>query len=179
VIDPGRMPIRAQMQCYAQAEVLIFAEGSALHGRQLLGRLDQDIHVLRRRSGLDVSKAVLTPRCRSLHYHDVISCHLTTTGVFKGPAHSTPRELRHLYAAFYDLEPLFAAFADLGVPLAPHWDHAAWRQAVLDDALRWLVAQAAPVDQAVLNLIRLLEQISTPDELLDLAEPPPARSASH
>lgn len=179
VVDPGRLPIRAQMQAYAQAEALIFAEGSALHGRQLLGRLDQDIHILRRRAGLDVSKAVLTPRCRSLQYHDVVAGHLTVSGTFKGPEHTTPREFRHLYAAFYDLDALFAAFADLGVPLARHWDAAAWRQAVLDDALHWLVAQAAPVAQAIPNLIRLIEQISTPDELLDLAEPPPARSASH
>ena len=179
VVDPGTLPIRAQMQAYAQAGALIFAEGSALHGRQLLGRLEQDIHILRRRSGFDVAKVVLEPRCRALRYHDVVAGHLTVSGTFKGPEHRTPREFRHLYAAFYDLPALFAAFAYLGVPLARHWDHDAWRKAVLDDALRWLVAQAAPVAQALPNLIRLIEQISTPDELLDLAEPPPARSASH
>ncbi|ETD02918.1 hypothetical protein U717_04880 [Rhodobacter capsulatus R121] len=179
VIDPGTLPIRAQMQVYARAEALVFAEGSALHGRQLLGRLDQDIHVLRRRTGPDAWTAVLTPRCRSLRSHDVVAAHLTVSGRFRGPEHTTPRELRHLYATFYDLPALFAAFADLGVPLARHWNHDAWRAAVLDDALRWLLAQAAPVTQALPNLIRLIEQISTPDELLDLAEPPPARSASH
>lgn len=40
VIWPEAMPLREQLQRYAGAEKLVFAEGSALHGRQLLGRLD-------------------------------------------------------------------------------------------------------------------------------------------
>ncbi|WP_265507474.1 glycosyltransferase family 61 protein, partial [Paracoccus rhizosphaerae] len=43
VIDPARLPLRAQLEAYAGARHLVFAEGSAVHGRQLLGRLDQEI----------------------------------------------------------------------------------------------------------------------------------------
>ena len=64
VLDPGQADLSVQMAAYAGAVRLIFAEGSALHGRQLLGRVAQDIDVLRRRPGKVMAQAQLQPRCR-------------------------------------------------------------------------------------------------------------------
>jgi hypothetical protein len=179
VIDPGRMPLRAQMHIYLQAEVLVFSEGSALHGRELLGRIAQDIHVLMRRPGSALARAQLTPRCRSLAYHDVVAQLLTVQAAPGGPA-APLRELGHLTASFYDIPALLRVFADLGLPLTRHWNMQGYRRAALDDALRWLLAQSSPLDQSIPNLIRILGQIASPEDLLDMTEPPAARpAASH
>ncbi len=71
VIWPEAMPLKEQLQRYAGAEKLVFAEGSAIHGRQLLGRLDQDILVLNRRPRSRIGWASLMPRCRRLTYAEV------------------------------------------------------------------------------------------------------------
>ncbi len=178
VIDPGQTSIRDQMQTYAQAEVLVFAEGSALHGRQLLGRINQDIHVLRRRPDTNLAKEQLAPRCRGLFYHDVTADLLTVTGTLKTRI-PKQRALRHLAAGFYDVEALWASFDALGVPLRRHWEMDAYREAALNDALRWVVAQNAPARQAIPNLIRIIEQTTALDDILDTPVLPAARQALH
>jgi len=178
VVDPAEFSIRDQMQIYALADVLVFAEGSALHGRQLMGRLAQDIHVLTRRPGTELAKAQLAPRCRSLAYHDVSAELLTVTGALSPRAPKTI-EFAHLTASFYDLEALFRAFDRLGVGLARHWSMSAYREAALADALRWLVAQNIPVSQSVSNLNRILQQIAPEGEPLAPSAPPKAGTALH
>lgn len=39
VLDPARTTLGTQMALYAGAKLFVFAEGSAIHGRQLLGRV--------------------------------------------------------------------------------------------------------------------------------------------
>ncbi|KGJ10668.1 hypothetical protein IT40_10535 [Paracoccus versutus] len=72
ILDPGKETLMRQMALYAGARLLIFAEGSAMHGRQLLGRVDQKILVLRRRPQSRMAWAQLEPKCRKLEYAPII-----------------------------------------------------------------------------------------------------------
>lgn len=131
VLDPARASIQAQLAAYAGAGRIVFAEGSALHGRQLLGRLPQDIAVLRRREERSMAKASLTPRCRTLSYHDinagVLMAYWKTGGKRADPALS-----------LVDVPRLWAVFQGFGMDMAAVWDEGAFRQAALRDVADWL-----------------------------------------
>ena len=71
IIQPEKMSLLVQLRAYVSAERLIFAEGSALHGTQLLGRSLGDVTVLERRGGWHLGKTSVEPRAQSLHYADV------------------------------------------------------------------------------------------------------------
>jgi len=145
VIDPATLPVRAQLAAYAGARHLVFAEGSAIHGRQLLGYRDQTIHVLRRRSGSRIGRQMLKPRCSRLVYHE-------TVGDMLRPG-SAPRI--DIAASIYDRDALFAAFAAAGVDLASHWDDDAWRTAAAADLAGWL-ARHRPTERHLPRIIASL-----------------------
>lgn len=150
VVDPGREPIRTQMALYAGAEVLVFSEGSALHGRTLLGRVRQEIHVLRRRSLRNTARGQLAPRCTRLAYHQVLAGRL-------GTATETRNSRSDLEVALYDVEILFHIFAALGIDLRPHWDDAAYREAVRGDLVGWMAANPTSRKQHVENMDMLAD----------------------
>lgn len=134
VIRPEAMPLAEQLRAYAGAGRLIFAEGSALHGRQLLGRIDQDVSVLVRRPGATLGRDALLARVRSLAHAEVVGATLhalTPKGAPRG----------FMALAFYDLPALFAHFDWLGLPLRRVWDQAAYERARDLQVLRWLKAQ--------------------------------------
>jgi len=145
VIDPGQMPLTEQMSAYAGAEVLVFSEGSALHGRCLLGWLPQDIHVLRRRSRRDTARVQLQARCRRLTYVEALSASL-------GAARRGMERRPHLTAALFDLDQVFRLFAALGIDLAPHWDNEAYLDAVRLDLAGWTDRVRTSAEQQALNL---------------------------
>lgn len=80
VMDPAKEPLADQLSRYAGARLLVFAEGSALHGRQLLGRIDQDILVINRRPGGTMAWAQIGPRCRQLTFAEVGRAFLCPVG---------------------------------------------------------------------------------------------------
>ena len=131
VMNPAIVPIQRQLAAYAGAEHIVFAEGSALHGRQLLGHLTQDISVLRRRPGRKTALAALTPRCTALRYHDVTGHELMTYwktgGVRPDPA------LR-----FYHVAQLLKALHGIGLDLAATWDQEAYAKAAMADVRAWV-----------------------------------------
>jgi hypothetical protein len=137
VIHPEVLPLRDQMAAYAGARVLVFAEGSAVHGRQLLGRIDQDVVVLLRRPESQIALNALLPRCASVELAAAAGneLHFLRADGLRWP-HST--------VAFYDVPVLLDLFGRIGVPLSRIWsedDHARARDArVLD----WLRAIHAP-----------------------------------
>ncbi len=161
VMDPGQMSIRDQLSLYAGAELLVFSEGSALHGRTLLGRVRQEIHVLRRRSLRNTARTQLGPRCTRLAYHQVLAARL-------GSATETRGSRSDLEVALYDVEILFHVFAGLGIDLRPHWDDAAYRAAIRIDLDGWTAANPTSRAQTVENL----------DMLADLDLDPPAAMAA-
>ncbi|WP_296050590.1 glycosyltransferase 61 family protein [uncultured Alteromonas sp.] len=71
VIKPECLPLKEQLAIYAQAETLIFSEGSAIHGLQLLGHINCNVRILKRRPNVLMAKGLLTPRTKELTYHDI------------------------------------------------------------------------------------------------------------
>lgn len=134
VLDPARANVAAQMAAYAGAARLVFAEGSALHGRQLLGGVPQDIAVLRRRPDTLMAQAALVPRCRSLTYHDVGAGRLMAYW-------KTGKDRPDPALSLYDVGALMAVFQGLGVDLVPVWDHDAYRAAARADIADWTRVQ--------------------------------------
>ncbi len=148
VIDPASLPVDRQLAIYAGAQVLVFSEGSAQHGRLLLGRLQQTIHVLRRRPNRDLAAEQLAPRCDDLRYHATVGRRLGA----RMPGGTTRQDLT---AALYDLDVVFDLFASLGHDLRRDWDDAAYRAAVQADLRGWLVACQTDAEQRQTNLALL------------------------
>jgi hypothetical protein len=148
VIDPGALPLRDQLAAYAGATVLVFSEGSAQHGRCLLGWLPQDIHVLRRRSRRNTAITQLRARARTLQYHETVHGML-------GTATGGARPRVDLAAALYDLGAVFRLFAGLGLNLAAVWDDHAYRAAVRADVAGWMAAHRVDDRQHAANLATL------------------------
>lgn len=173
VMDPRRVPLAGQLALYAGAGAVVFAEGSALHGRQILGRLDQDIHVLQRRRGRHVAQGILRPRCRTIAYHAVVGESLM--------AFSPRGKRRPDHAmAIYDKAALFQAFAVLGVDLATAWDEDAYRTAAIADIEGWIAsrkprAEALAEHRNTLNRAGLLPPglALSPPKSLSLSGPAP------
>ncbi len=131
VMDPLKAGLREQLAVYAGARTLVFVEGSAIHGRQLLGYIDQRIAILCRRRRSRIAKAAMEVRCRKLDYAEVLRRFVTFTN-HKGV------EVFASGLSFYDVKALFAAFGTIGVDLEPLWDGVAFAAAEQADARQWL-----------------------------------------
>lgn len=73
VLRPETVPVERQLAAYLGADKLIFAEGSALHGLQLLGHLNKPVDVVLRRPKSRLAQYSIRPRTSSLRYHDLVS----------------------------------------------------------------------------------------------------------
>jgi len=144
VIRPEAMPLAEQLAHYRGAKTLIFAEGSAMHGRQLLGRADQRVVVLNRRPGMRIALSALQPRVSELIY--VEATRGTASVLWPG---GKPWLVRAI--SLYDIDVLLGAFEALGLPLSTVWDGLAYEEA-RDRAIRnWIrirLDPAQPIDHA-------------------------------
>lgn len=138
LLDPAMASLTDQMRAYAGAEVLIFEEGSALHGRQLLGHVAQDIVVINRRPGRRLAQGVLTPRCRGLSYANVNAGWLV-------PEMPGGRRKVEVCAAFYNVAALWHLFEACGVDLKSVWQPDRFAQAEASDLDGWLGDGRVPV----------------------------------
>lgn len=132
VIAPERLPLRRQLAYYAGAQRLCFAEGSALHGRQLLGRIDQRLTVLCRRPGHRHLHEIIAPRVADMDHAQV------SAGVLNVISRVPPATLHAKALAIYDEARLLSTFAREGIDLRGVWtarDYAAARDA---DIRQWL-----------------------------------------
>lgn len=151
VIDPGSLPLREQLAHYAGARHIIFAEGSAIHGRQLLGRLNQDITVLCRRPGSRLAALNLRPRCRRLTFVEATRHMVAPVRRLGPPADS-------IAMSIYDLKRLLRGLAALGLDVMATWDQKAYLKACRDDLAAW---QSALQDRPdVFDLPASLEALS-------------------
>jgi hypothetical protein len=139
VLDPAALPLREQLAAYAGARHLIFAEGSAVHGRQLLGRADQTITVIVRRRRSRLAARNLGPRCTSLAY--VEAARATVAPVLWYGA-----RLSSLALAFYDVPALHRGLAARGLDVTSVWDDEAYQAACRADLEAWVEALAARPD---------------------------------
>jgi Glycosyltransferase 61 len=131
VLDPFLAPLRDQLAAYAGARSIVFAEGSALHGRQLLGRSDQRIVVLTRRTGSRIGRSALTPRCAELTYVDAVARNI-------GAYRQDGAWFDQRQVALADWPVVLDAFESLGVDLRPGWNRETIAQAERDDLRLWL-----------------------------------------
>jgi hypothetical protein len=148
MMDPTALPLRGQMEHVMGAKTLIFAEGSALHGRQLLGRLPQTIHVLNRRLDHDLGRSELAARTNGIQYHKV-------TRRLLSMVHRTGRDIHPRGLSFYDLDVLFDALKQVGLDLKPGWDAIAYAEAVEKDARLWLARLDRAGEQHLLRAATL------------------------
>lgn len=138
VLHPETATIAAQLAAYAGAKHIIFAEGSAVHGRQILGRISQRITILRRRSGRKMAAAMLAPRCDALEYLDV------TRGNDLVPRRANGTLAPDRAVSFYDTDALRTSLVAAGLNL--RWNPADFAAAEADDTQHWLAAHPAPDD---------------------------------
>jgi hypothetical protein len=129
IFDPAGLSIRAQLEHYAGAKTLVFAEGSALHGRQLLGRVRQEVYVLMRRPRY-LARPMMRPRVKRLTY-------LNTNGGILQVRDRANKGYPHLNAVFYRTEALLDGFDRMGLDLRSRWDQDAYLSAALSDAAAW------------------------------------------
>ncbi len=137
VIAPEDMPLPKQMRLYAGARHLVFSEGSAIHGRQLIGRVDQHISILRRRFRSNIALHQMTPRAASLTY---VPC-------FGGALKIKRAEgtvIQHAMSSLYNITPVLEHFEGLGVPLARVWDADTFARRRDHDVLAWFAAVYGP-----------------------------------
>ncbi|MDZ7904572.1 MAG: glycosyltransferase 61 family protein [Cypionkella sp.] len=134
VLDPASASIADQMNTYAGARHLVFAEGSALHGRQLLGHLPQRITVLRRRKGRNMARAMLAPALLALSLAPMSASLLVPSG--KTVRRALTRALLALLICLRCLPPLPKIG---GGDLASGWDNAAFRAAAGRWRMAWII----------------------------------------
>jgi hypothetical protein len=126
VLRPETVSIGDQVRAYLEAESLVFAGGSALHGVQLIGHGLGDVTVLCRRQRRRPAEVPLTARARSLRYIDAVR------GVVHGlSAQGAPLDSRGL--TILDPERLRGA-----LPLGEAWDGNTFAEAVEADVKAWL-----------------------------------------
>jgi Glycosyltransferase 61 len=140
ILDPAKLGLREQLARYAGAKRLIFAEGSAVHGRQLLGRVRQDVHVLMRRVRY-LARPLLRPRVRKLAY---VNAHGGALRVRDRQDRGFP----HMNAVFYNAAALLDGFDRIGIDLRAGWNQDAYLSHALKDAAQW---EAAERDNKVLS----------------------------
>lgn len=158
VVYPENLTLHEQMKAYASAKYLVFSEGSALHGRQLLGRIDQHISILRRRLRSTIAQHQIAPRSASLTYVGSFGGSLLTTD-------ADGRKIDHSMMSFYAVAPVIEHFESLGVPLRKVWDWAAYNRARDADVLAWVGAMYDP------KVFSWLKPHNTDAYLLDQLEP--------
>lgn len=73
VVAPERLPLTDQLGLYLGAEVIVFAEGSAIHGLQLVGRVGAHAIVLNRRPRRRFGMEAIAPRVRALSFVEATS----------------------------------------------------------------------------------------------------------
>lgn len=137
ILIPEEMPLPEQMRAYANAKYLVFAEGSAIHGRQLIGRVDQHISILRRRFRSAIAQHQMAPRAASLTY---VPCFAGSLKI-KGPDGSV---IQHAMSSLMNPQPVIDHFEGLGVPLGRVWDQAEFLKRRDHDLLAYARAVYGP-----------------------------------
>ncbi len=130
VLHPQDLPLAGQMQAYRRARQVLFAEGSACHGVELLGSLGLAHCVLlpRRAESLHVFQATLRPRARRF---DVLP-RATLLGSVVADG-QTGAALDNLGVSLLDFAALAPALRGLGLADLPGLNIAAYARAARAD----------------------------------------------
>lgn len=131
VIRPEEISLEEQLAEYEASEKLIFTEGSALHGLQLLGRCIDHIDVLVRRDGRRIIENLLKVRAKSVSYIKVskgMICILNSNGTLD-KTHGIP---------IFNEDLLLGYLRTLDSKLIDQWNHALYVNARDHDIMSWL-----------------------------------------
>jgi hypothetical protein len=131
VVHPEELTVAEQLRLYRSVRQVIFSEGSALHGLQLLGRLPVRVAVIVRRPRFRMAAGVLAKRVRRVDWIDVID------GVLQG-LRGDGRPDRGGGMSVLDEAALLQRLSFLHLDLVPHWNSVRYREACLDDANTWI-----------------------------------------
>lgn len=85
VFRPEDLPLKEQLQKYANASHIIFSEGSALHSLQLFGNLSATISVLMRRPDAKMWRHFIEPRATQYCEVNIVSGLLYSYNTFRVP----------------------------------------------------------------------------------------------
>jgi hypothetical protein len=146
VLRPETVSLEEQLRAYAGAERIVFAEGSAIHGVQLLGRALGNVTVLMRRPDMKLAEAALKPRARSLRYVDAV----------QGLVHGC--DINGHPARYYGLSILDPGRLLAALPIGHAWDHKAFDAARGADVGEWLERERASPRWAVSGSPELVAQ---------------------
>ena len=110
VVYPELIPISLQARIYGGAKKIVFAEGSAVHGLGLLGRIEASVFIInRRKTGFDSSVYEKSIAPRSSHFATIDSL-----------VAAFPDENHWRSVSVLEPELLIAKLLDLGVDLRGH-----------------------------------------------------------
>ena len=139
VFHPQGEDLSTQLRHYREARRLVFSEGSALYGLQLLGHVPAELAVLTRRPGTRLAFASLRARARSLRYLNAV----------RGVIHGLNRNGRPVLAkgiSVVDERRLLAGLGAVGIDLAAVWEQDAYIAQRDADIAAWMADRlAAPV----------------------------------
>jgi hypothetical protein len=133
IFRPETAPLVEQLRAFAEAERLIFAEGSALHGAQLMGRALGDVTVINRRRGFKLAEAFIRPRSRSLEYLDHVG------GMVYGLTEAG-KPAPAIGISFMNMPALLDSLEGMGIKIKAHWDQKAYDTEIWNDLMMWLRA---------------------------------------
>ena len=154
VIRPETMSLEAQLAEYVASEQLIFSEGSALHGLQLLGRSLDNIYVLNRRLGSKLAKNMLKVRAKSLVYLDCIQ-----EFIYGYSSFGKPKELDGI--TFLNEGLLLEHLHSIDPSLKSCWNHSLYLEHRDRDVAAWLQRETQkPWKITPLSRAKIVKQLS-------------------
>ena len=143
IVHPETLPLWDQLRVYASAEMVVFTEGSALHGTQLLGRALGDVLILNRRQGFRIGYDSLLPRAKSVRYVEVAA------GPIVHGVNAVGRPAPWIGIGLFDEERLLEELSALGLPVRAQWRSADFVSARDADVARWVERESASPRGAV------------------------------
>jgi hypothetical protein len=74
ILYPEELTIKQQIKIYSTARELVFVEGSAIHGLQLLGKNEVNVTIFQRRTDIKIGYNELINRVAKLEYIPCVDC---------------------------------------------------------------------------------------------------------
>ena len=131
VIHPERMPVEEQLHAYAYHDTLVFSEGSAVHGLQLLGRNLGRVVVLRRRHDLCFGEFIITPRAEDYTL-------LETSRVFITGLEPDGEPNKFEGFTILNVDAMLSGLSSFGINLSPYWRWEDFHEAEAVDLKQWI-----------------------------------------
>ncbi len=131
VFRPETHSIQDQLMVYLRASKLIFAEGSAVHLCQLLGRLNSRIDILIRSQGVNVGNQIVSRRVLSYEYVDLLK------NVIHGLTYTGENNLGNSISLF-NIQHLFDYFFSQGLNISKHWNMNTYIDEAIKDIYKWV-----------------------------------------